>query len=703
MKLIEENKLFHPYKLASEHFKSASKATEWKGRIIHLIVGVLESCFPLNYLFAYFDNTVFKKNPIQTKSPLQSEISQKAENIPPVSVIKNNNKSIPNIIGIDLGTTNSCVSIFKDGKCEVISSEEGNRTTSSVITYKDDQIIVGTQTKAQTEANQTSTLHSTKRFIGRKYDEIAAEASMQPYKVIKNENGDPVFEINGKIITPEAAAAEILSKMKKIAEKHLGEEVTKAVVTVPAYFNDAQRQATRAAGKIAGLDVLRIIAEPTAASLAYGVDKKGKNKKDMRQNIVVYDLGGGTFDVSILIIEDGIFEVCSTNGDTHLGGDDFDHAIVNWIVKEVKEKKQIDLSKDKTIMEKLRDAAVKAKIELSNSFSAQIDLSDIATDSNGLKNLVLTLSRKKFEKISQPLINRTLKSCNQALTDSKLSKKDIDQVILVGGMTRMPAIRKALENRFNKKPNTNVNPDEAVSIGAAIQGAVIGGDIDNVLLIDVAPLTLGIEIKGGAIMPIIERNTSIPIRKSQIFSTASDNQSSVKIDIFQGERLMSNDNKKIGSFVLSDIAPAPRGVPQIEVCFMLNADGILEVSAKDKLSGKEQKIRIEAKSNLTNDEVKAKVADAEKHQEEDEKKKEEIFTKNEAEATVFRTEKALSDYKDMISAEISSEIQSKVDKVKDALKGSDIAIIKSSLKELEKNMQKIGEELQKAQAADQSS
>ncbi len=691
MPLAEVNKLFYPFQLAGKHVKAATKASEWKGKIIHLIVGALECCFPLNYLFAYFDNTVFKKNPTQINLP------PKTEN--PTPVIKDK-KSGHNIIGIDLGTTNSCVAIFKNGVCEVISSEEGNRTTPSVIAYKDDQTIVGAQAKKQAEMNRASTLYSTKRFIGRKYDEIAAEASMQPYKVIKNENGDPVFEINAQIITPEAAAAQILAKMKRIAEKHLGEKVTKAVVTVPAYFNDKQRQATREAGKMAGLDVLRIIAEPTAASLAYGLDKKGKTQKNKSQNVVVYDLGGGTFDVSVLNIDDGIFEVRSTNGDTHLGGDDFDHAIVNWMVAEFQKQKQIDLSKDKTAMERLRDAAVKAKIELSSSLTTQIDLSHIATDSRGPQNLVLNLTRKNLEKICQTLVERTLKPCSKALADAKISAKNIDQVVLVGGMTRMPAIQKAIENLFKKTPNTSVNPDEAVSIGAAIQGAVIGGDINNVLLIDVAPLTLGIKTKGDIVIPLINRNTSIPTKKSKIFSTASDNQRAVTIEVFQGERPMAKDNKKIGRFELTDIPPAPSGIPQIEVSFHINADGILNVSAKDKLSGKEQKIRIEAKSGLSNDDIKAKISNAEKHQEEDKKKKEEIETKNEAEAYVFYTEKALADYKDKLPANISSDIQSKAAKLKDTLKGTDIATIKFAMNELQEHMLKIYEEIQKAQEAE---
>ncbi|EKE08773.1 MAG: hypothetical protein ACD_17C00003G0003 [uncultured bacterium] len=579
MNSIKLNKLFYPFPLAKEYFKAASETAEWKGRIVHVIVGIFE------YLFSFFDNALFKRFP----APINQ--TSKAENLPPIR------KKGRNIIGIDLGTTNSCVAIVKNGVVEVIPSEEGDRTIPSIIAYKGDQRLVGAQAKAQAEKNPSSTLYSTKRFMGRKYEEVATEASGQAYKVIKNENDEPVFEINGQIITPEAAGAQILAKIKSIAGKYLGEEVRQAVITVPAYFNDAQRQATRKAGQIAGLDVLKMITEPTAASLAYGIDKTSKD-----QNVVVYDLGGGTLDVSILNIADGIFEVRSTNGDTHLGGDDFDHAIVHWMVTEFKKHKQVDLSLNKVAMERLRDAAVKAKIELSNFDTTHIDLSSIITDSNGPKNLSLTLSRNKLEEICRTLIERTLEPCRKALADAKLLPTDIDQVILVGGMTRMPAIQGAVKDFFDRSPSIHVNPDEAVAIGAAIQGAVIGGDIDNVVLIDVTPLTLGIEVQGGLLTPLINRNTSIPVQKSMIFSTTTDNQSKVELQVFQGEKPRAQENKKIGTLLL-DVMPAPQGVPKIKVTFCINGDGMLEVTAADLQTGKKEKIKVRSKSHLPKEEL----------------------------------------------------------------------------------------------------
>ena len=597
------------------------------------------------------------------------------------------------IIGIDLGTTNSCVSIMEGGSHKVIANIEGTRTTPSIISYKDKERLVGVPAKRQAVTNPEKTLFSTKRFIGRKFDEVKDEIKTVPYKVVKDSNGNVGFEIDGKIITPEEAAAQILIKMKETAENYLGEKVTEAVITVPAYFNDSQRQSTKDAGKIAGLNVKRIIPEPTAAALAYGLDKKHEQK------IAVYDLGGGTFDISIMEIGDGVFEVLSTNGDTHLGGDDFDNILIKWILEEFKKDSGIDLSKDTMALQRVKDAAEKAKIELSGTQSTEINQPFITMDATGPKHLSLTLTRAKLESLCNDLIERTKIPCEKALKDAGLSASEINTVLLIGGMTRMPAVKDMVKNIFGKEPDQGINPDEAVATGAAIQGGILSGDVKDVLLLDVVPLTLGIETLGGVLTPLIERNTTIPTQKKQVFSTASDNQPAVTIVVIQGERPMAKDNKEIGRFDLTDIPPAPRGLPQIEVCFDLNADGILSVSAKDKQSGKEQKIRIEAKSGLSDDDIKAKVAEAEQHQAEDKKKKEEIDIKNEAESTLFRAEKALTDYKDKLPANISSDIQSKVDKAKDALKGADIATIKSAMNELQEHMQKIGEELQKAQSA----
>ena len=597
------------------------------------------------------------------------------------------------IIGIDLGTTNSCVSIMEGGSYKVIANIEGTRTTPSIISYKDKERLVGVPAKRQAVTNPEKTLFSTKRFIGRKFDEVKDEIETVPYKVVKDSNGNVGFEIDGKIITPEEAAAQILIKMKETAENYLGEKVTEAVITVPAYFNDSQRQSTKDAGKIAGLNVKRIIPEPTAAALAYGLDKKHEQK------IAVYDLGGGTFDISIMEIGDGVFEVLSTNGDTHLGGDDFDNILIKWILEEFKKDSGIDLSKDPMALQRVKDAAEKAKIELSGTQSTEINQPFITMDATGPKHLSLTLTRAKLESLCNDLIERTKIPCEKALKDAGLSASEINTVLLIGGMTRMPAVKDMVKNIFGKEPDQGINPDEAVATGAAIQGGILSGDVKDVLLLDVVPLTLGIETLGGVLTPLIERNTTIPTQKKQIFSTASDNQPAVTIVVIQGERPMAKDNKEIGRFDLTNIPPSPRGTPQIEVCFDLNADGILSVSAKDKQSGKEQKIRIEAKSGLSDDDIKAKVAEAEQHQAEDKKKKEEIDIKNEAESTLFRAEKALTDYKDKLPANISSDIQSKVDKAKDALKGTDIATIKSAMNDLQEHMQKIGEELQKAQSA----
>ena len=603
------------------------------------------------------------------------------------------NQKKSKIIGIDLGTTNSCVAIMEGTTPIVIANAEGGRTTPSVVGYKGAERVVGVPAKRQAVMNPERTISSSKRFIGRKYKEVLDEAKIVPYKVTENKNGDAVFEIDGKLVTPEEVAAQILVKMKETAEAYLGEKVTEAVITVPAYFNDSQRQSTKDAGQIAGLDVKRIINEPTAAALAYGFDK-GHEKK-----IAVFDLGGGTFDVSILEIGDGVFEVLATNGDTHLGGDDFDNVILQWMLEEFKKENGIDLSKDKMALQRLRDAAEKAKIELSGTQTTDINQPFITVDASGPKHLALTLSRAKLESLAHNLIERSVEPCVKALKDAGLTKDQIQEVILVGGMTRMPAVERKVKEIFGREPHKGVNPDEVVAVGAAIQGAVLTGDVKDILLLDVIPLTLGIETLGGVLTPIVERNTTIPTQKKQVFSTAADNQPAVSIVVLQGERKMAKDNKKIGGFDLTDIPPAPRGVPQIEVCFDIDSNGILHVSAKDMQSGKEQKIRIEAKSGLSKDEIDRMVKDAELHAEEDKKKKEEVEIRNEADSLAFRAQKALADYKDKLPQELSTQIQSRVDAVKKALKGDDISSIKQASDELNTFMQKMGEAMQQAQGA----
>ncbi len=595
------------------------------------------------------------------------------------------------IIGIDLGTTNSCVSIMEGGTPVVIANAEGGRTTPSVVGYKNDERVVGVPAKRQAVMNPERTISSAKRFIGRKFSEVQDEIKSVPYKVTKNANGDVVIDIDGKLVTPEEVAAQVLIKMKETAEAYLGEKITEAVITVPAYFNDSQRQSTKDAGRIAGLDVKRIIPEPTAAALAYGFDK-GHDKK-----IAVFDLGGGTFDVSVLEIGDGVFEVLATNGDTHLGGDDFDIVILNWMLEEFKKENGIDLSKDKMALQRLRDAAEKAKIELSGTQSTDINQPFITVDATGPKHLALTLSRSKLESLVHSLVERTVEPCQKALKDAGLTKDQINEVILVGGMTRMPAVERKVKEIFGREPHKGVNPDEVVAVGAAIQGAVLAGEVKDILLLDVIPLTLGIETYGGVLTPIVERNTTIPTQKKQVFSTAGDNQPAVTIVVLQGERKMAKDNKEIGRFDLSDIPPAPRGVPQIEVAFDIDADGILHVSAKDLKTGKEQKIRIEAKSGLTEAEIKRMLQDAEEHAEEDKQRKAEVETRNEADALAFRAQKALTDYKDKIPADLANDIQSRVDAVKKALEGTDNDRIKQASDELNTFMQKIGEAMQNAQ------
>ncbi len=595
------------------------------------------------------------------------------------------------IIGIDLGTTNSCVAIMEGGVPKVIASAEGTRTTPSVVAYKGAERLVGIPAKRQAVTNPENTITSSKRFIGRKRSEVESEIKTVPYKVVSNSNGDAVFEVQGKQVSPEEIAAQILIKMKETAEAYLGEKITEAVITVPAYFNDSQRQSTKDAGRIAGLDVKRIIPEPTAAALAYGMDKEKTDKK-----IAVFDLGGGTFDISILEIGDGVFEVLSTNGDTHLGGDDFDNEILKWMLETFKQEQGIDLHNDKMALQRLRDAAEKAKIELSGTATTEINQPFITMDASGPKHLALSLSRSKLESLTHNLIERTREPCLKALKDSGLNKEDIGEIILVGGMTRMPAVQEIVKAIFGKEGHKGVNPDEVVAVGAAIQGGVLAGTVKDVLLLDVTPLTLGIETMGGIMTPLVERNTTIPTQKKQTFSTAADNQPAVTIRILQGERKMANDNKEVGRFDLTDIPPAPRGLPQIEVAFDIDADGILHVSAKDKASGKEQKIRIEAQSGLQEEDIKRMLKDAELHAEDDKKRREEVETVNEADSLAFRATKALNEYGDKLPKDVVDDVQAKIDAVKKAIESNDVSRIKAAKSELESHMQHIGEAMAKA-------
>ena len=599
------------------------------------------------------------------------------------------------VIGIDLGTTNSCVAIMEGKSAKVIDNAEGTRTTPSVVSYKDGERLVGIPAKRQAVTNPEKTIFSAKRFIGRKHAEVSEEIKTVPYKVAPGENGDAVFEVDGKNLTPEEVGAQVLIKMKETAEQYLGEKVTEAVVTVPAYFNDSQRQSTKDAGRIAGLDVKRIIPEPTAAALAYGMDKQNVEKK-----IVVFDLGGGTFDISILEISDGVFEVLSTNGDTHLGGDDFDKKIIEYLIDVFKKETGIDLSKDKMALQRIKDAAEKAKIELSGVQQTEINQPFITMDASGPKHLSLTLNRSKLEELTSDLIERCVEPCVQSIKDANITKDQIHDVLLVGGMSRMPAVQAKVKEIFGKEPHKGVNPDEVVATGAAIQAGVLSGDVKDVLLLDVIPLTFGIETLGEVMTPILERNTTIPSQKKQIFSTAADNQPAVTIKVLQGEREMARDNKQIGLFDLKGIPPAPRGTPKIEVTFDINADGILNVSAKNLETGEAQEIRIEAKSGLSEDEIDRMVKDAEDHAEEDKKRREEVETKNKGDSLVFQAEKALKDHKEKIPAQLTKEIQGKVDALKKALGSGDTSAIKASIGDLESHLQKIGEEIQKKQQAE---
>ncbi len=597
------------------------------------------------------------------------------------------------VIGIDLGTTNSCVAIMDGKNPKVIENSEGARTTPSVVAFTESEKLIGQSAKRQAVTNPENTLYAVKRFIGRSFedDTVQKDLGLSPFKIIKGNNGDAWVEAQGEKYSPSQISAFILQKMKETAESYTGETITQAVITVPAYFNDAQRQATKDAGKIAGLEVLRIINEPTAASLAYGLDKKQSG------TVVVYDLGGGTFDVSILEVGDGVFEVKSTNGDTHLGGEDFDLRIIDFLASEFKKEQGIDLKNDKLALQRLKEAAEKAKIELSSSTQTDVNLPFVTADQSGPKHLNVKLTRAKLEELVDDLLQSTIEPCKKALSDAGLSASDINDVILVGGMTRMPKVTEIVKNFFGKDPSKGVNPDEVVAMGAAIQAGVLQGDVKDVLLLDVTPLSLGIETLGGVFTKLIERNTTVPTKKSQVFSTAEDNQNAVTIRVFQGEREMAADNKLLGQFDLVGIPPSPRGTPQIEVTFDIDANGIVNVSAKDKSTGKEQQIKIQASGGLSDEEIDKMVKDAEANAETDKKKREEVDVKNQADSLVFQVEKNIKEHGDKISPEDKAKIEADLKDLKEALEKNDAEVIKQKTQDLTQSSMKMGEAMYKDQ------